>query len=1409
MKMQANMNSFDTTAPPNLRLLTAAGYGAVALGCWLLLSGAALAAPVTADTATSAVQGWLHQDRRPLGALLSARIKGTEEVKDGSGENLYYVVRLEPAGFVIASADDLAEPVVAFSATGDFDASSEGPLPALVNHDLPRRVARARAGAPKAGALKSHGKWRAFLAGSPGPPPDVEENGNMVVASEIWVAPFVQTLWNQTIDAGLQGACFNYFTPPYGPGVASNYPCGCIATALAQELYYFRYPVSGVGAASFTITNNGTPETVSLLGGNSLGGPYQWNDMPLWPNDPTTNQAMAIGYLTHDAGAVVNMSYTPAGSGALTHLAQRALINTFMFENAAYCENDGIGISGGDLVTMMNPNLDAHLPVLLGVEYDGGHCVVCDGYGYSSSTLFHHLNMGYGGDDDVWYALPDIDTVDNNGDFTLVAACVYNIYTNGSGQIISGRVTDAAGAPVVGATVTAARGGGGTYSAMTDTNGIYALARVPSASTYVLTVTEAGCKTATNNYSTGTSVYDVLPSGNVWGANFVLSPPLLVIPETGFATIGPVNGPFNAMSQLYNLTNTSASPINWVMSNTNNWLSVTSTNGAVAAGDISILTISVNSAANSLPAGTYTGSIWITNLNNGLAQSMQFSLVAATADYPIAVTGYNRDVVVENTAVGGNTANYADRFDPSCNFLNSRAPLCFYEAGLAPYDYVYSSRSGPDLGLPQSGLITSLVDNATTFQLAPYDSNNVLYLTSATNTASLAFNTPMACKRLSVLAASAQGGGDGTLILHFADGTVSAAIHFNAAYYLATNSPTPAAAITSFGLLVTGQANQFGSVDNDYSFWPVLYQTSINLQSIGYNTNLISSATFTLPGADSITGIFALSGTEALYTGNYDLTASASPASGGTVSGGGMFAAGSTNTVTATANSGYAFINWTQGGIVAGTSSNYTAILNGEDTLVANFLPVYRLSVSASPAGGGAVTSGGTFVEGTITNITAAAISGFEFVGWTGDATGTDNPLTVTISTNLNITANFATNAGNITLTVLTNGFGSVSPNLNGRDLVRGRNYTLTATAETGSNVFLNWTGNLTANKNPLTFKAESNMVLQANFIPSPFPSLTGTYNGLFFDTNNGVLEQTAGMLKGLAIGRSGTYSGTLLMAGASLHISGKFGPTGRATNHISRAAIPEGPLSVEMILSGTPPHVTGTISGTNNGAPWKASLIGNKAGGATPSAEYTLLLEPAFDGAPTNSPGGYGYMVITNRAGVAGMAGSLADGTAMSQSTPISQDGSIPIYASLYGGRGLLLGWINLSNTADGSLTWVHPERLSGIYTNEFINVPQLLLSPWTNAPGSFEGLANLSILDTVNGGEVLTNFVVSISPSGKVSGRAVSGSITPGTGQFALTIASGAARVTGRGAILLNAGYGGGYFLNKSWAGAINLGP
>lgn len=1399
---------------------------AIILASVLLCFDTAQAAPVTADIATKAVQGWLRQDKHPLGAHLSAKIKDTKTANDSNGAALYHVVQLDPGGYVILSADDTAEPIIAFSPRGSFNPSSTSALADLINHDLSKRAARAKLAVPNADAAKkAQRKWHAFLAGSGAYPPDTEVSNSIVVASQIMVPPLIQTLWSQQTDLSLTEACYNYYSPPNAAGSSNNDPCGCVATAMAQELYYFQYPTAAVGAKSFSITNENMMTNTLLLGGDGGGGPYVWGNMPLSPDYPTPTQAQAIGALCHDAGATVHMRYTPTNSTAYTAFVPQALTNVFKFASVAYFENIN-GTSGSTLLNMVNPNLDAHLPVVVGVQ-DGvgndvtaGHCLVCDGYGYSTSTLFHHLNLGFAGDDDIWYALPNIQTPDNDG-YNVFEACVYNIYTNGSGQIMSGRVTDPFGAPVAGATVTGVRNGGGTYTVTTDTNGIYALARVP-AGIYTVTANNTGFNSASGTYSNSA------PGGNVWGANFVLSQPLLATPENGFSSIGPVGGPadtFSVQSTNFTLTNSTASSISWTIANPTAWLAVTPTNGILAANSTVNFSVALTNVS-SLAAGTNVGAIWITNLTSGTSQALTFTLLVETADYPIAVTGYNADVIVENAAAGGSTSNYSSVFDSACSFLRDSGdnpisfPVCFYENGLAVSNIIIGISDTSASGLPVGGQFTSLADGKTVFQFGPYQSNNVLFLTQESRSASLTLPIPAAYGSLSVLAASAQGGGSGTMVLHFDDGTSSQAIPFNAATYLTSNAPSAGAAITNFGLLVTGNYNVYGTI-NDPQVFPSLYQTPIDLAGLGDNTKLITNITFTMPAnapAGAVTGVFALSGTEAVYTGNYKLTVRASPSVGGTVTGGGSFPAGSTNTVTAAANADYVFTNWAANGVVVSTSTNYTFVLSGDETLVANFLTYYTLNNTVSPSNGGTVSEGGTYLQGTTVNVYATNNPGFEFIGWSGGGTGTENPLAVTITTNLNIVANFASNNGNISFTVVTNvpGFGTVTPNLNGKILTPNHNYTLTAKPAKGI-LFSNWTGSIATNKNPLTFKATTNMVLQANFVTNPFLGLAGTYNGLFFDTNNGVSEASAGMLKGLTLNQEGKYSGSLLIAGGSHGLSGSLSLGGQATNIVSRPASQGGPIKIVMTVSGAtpPPQITGAVIGTNGGIPWQASLVAGRATNTVPNGEFTLLIPPDFDNfPPASSPGGDGYLLITNKAGTATMAGALADGTALSQSVGVSQDGYIPLYDNLYSGKGLLLGWINLylTNTDDVSLTWIRLPQRSGLYTNGFVNfysADQFTLSPWTNFAANYEVLTNLLTVQTANSNAPGLFYGVRIESAGQIIDTATEksiGSVTPKTGVFSVTFGN----VKGHGAItLVNGTNGGGYFTTKTNAQAILLLP
>jgi hypothetical protein len=313
---------------------------------------------------------------------------------------------------------------------------------------------------------------------------------------------------------------------------------------MAQLMYYFQYPTAGVGTNAFSIAVNDSQEQANLRGGNGSGGPYLWSNMPPVPQNPTIPQRQAIGALTHDAGVAVNMAYTADGSGATLLGARDALASTFLYPNAIIGGQDNPAYSlSPALSNMVNPNLDARKPVLFGIWANSteGHCVVCDGYGYMGGTIYHHLNMGWSGDDNAWYALPDIDTSDSLA-FTNISSCIYNVEVSGGGEIVSGRIVDSSGKPVPNASVTASRSEGGTYAASSDTNGIYALLQVPSSSHYTLTVSQAGYDNETGNWSTGVSQNSAASTGNVWGANFVLTdagpPSILGAPQSQTVFVG-------------------------------------------------------------------------------------------------------------------------------------------------------------------------------------------------------------------------------------------------------------------------------------------------------------------------------------------------------------------------------------------------------------------------------------------------------------------------------------------------------------------------------------------------------------------------------------------------------------------------------------------------------------------------------------------------------------------------------------------------------------------------------------------------------------------------------------------------------------------------------------------------------
>ena len=125
-----------------------------------------------------------------------------------------------------------------------------------------------------------------------------------------------------------------------------------------------------------------------------------------------------------------------------------------------------------------------------------------------------------------------------------------------------------------------------------------------------------------------------------------------------------------------------------------------------------------------------------------------------------------------------------------------------------------------------------------------------------------------------------------------------------------------------------------------------------------------------------------------------------------------------------------------------------------------------------------------TYASGTSVTLTATPAAGFQFGGWSGDATGAANPLTVTMSGNKSITATFTAVPAQYTLGVTVAGSGTVTPNPNQPTYASGTSVTLTATPATGYR-FSGWSGSATGTTNPLTVSMTSDKSITATFVVS------------------------------------------------------------------------------------------------------------------------------------------------------------------------------------------------------------------------------------------------------------------------------------------------------------------------------------
>lgn len=284
-------------------------------------------------------------------------------------------------------------------------------------------------------------------------------------------------------------------------------------------------------------------------------------------------------------------------------------------------------------------------------------------------------------------------------------------------------------------------------------------------------------------------------------------------------------------------------------------------------------------------------------------------------------------------------------------------------------------------------------------------------------------------------------------------------------------NPSNAGTVTGGGTYNQGQSCTVSATAN----------TGYTFTNWTENGNVVSSNatyTFNVEGNRNLVANF----TENTYT----ITVSANPSNGGTATGGGTFTYGQSCTVTATANTGYTFTNWTENGNVISSNADYTFTVEGNRNLVANFTAItYTITVSANPSNSGTTSGGGTYTHGQSCTVIATSADGYTFMNWTenGSVVSTDANYSFIVTSNRSLVANFEEQQPD-TYNI------NVSPNPNiGGTVTGGGNYnggqqcTVTATANTGYS-FVNWTENgevVTTNAN-YTFIVTGNRTLVANF---------------------------------------------------------------------------------------------------------------------------------------------------------------------------------------------------------------------------------------------------------------------------------------------------------------------------------------
>ena len=289
-------------------------------------------------------------------------------------EPLYVFNTQGDQGFIIIAGDDRVDAVIGYTTEGRYD---EANLPDNFRNWLISK-------SEEIAALPEQ------TAADPSPSP-------RRVSSHAAIAPLIKTTWNQG-KATARGYIYNTTTP-----TINGLHCltGCVATAGAQLMYYYRWPEKATKAVPGYESN----DDLGTLP-NKPATTFKWDQMKekYTSADTLTQAEAAVSNLMLYCGYAAQMDYGLGMSGANNPTLARGMANYFDYDPYTwkYVVREAYTVEGWD--NLIYNELRARRPVLYsGSAYPkGGHSFICDGY---DGNGFYHFNWGWGGNHNGYFKL--------------------------------------------------------------------------------------------------------------------------------------------------------------------------------------------------------------------------------------------------------------------------------------------------------------------------------------------------------------------------------------------------------------------------------------------------------------------------------------------------------------------------------------------------------------------------------------------------------------------------------------------------------------------------------------------------------------------------------------------------------------------------------------------------------------------------------------------------------------------------------------------------------------------------------------------------------------------------------------------------------------------------------------------